>query len=87
MGTCYVVAVNPAGSAGAITWSGHSAIVGPDGTTIEQCGGEEHEYQYAELSTGALRGARAERARAERALRERTVGSHSAVRNHGAHAC
>ncbi len=81
MGNCYVVAVNPAGSAGAVTWSGHSTIVGADGTTIGQCGGDEHEYQYAELSISTLRGARTDRARAERALRDR------AVRSHAAHAC
>jgi amidase len=73
MGSCYVVSVNPAGSAGACSWSGHSAIVGPDGGTLGQCGGEEHEFQYAELSVDGLRTARAESARGKRVLRERTT--------------
>lgn len=72
VGTCYVVAVNPGGAAGSRTFSGHSAIVGPDGRTLGQCGGEEHEFQYAELSTRTLRAARAGRARVERALRAHT---------------
>jgi Predicted amidohydrolase len=77
MGTCYVIAVNPAGSAGARSWSGHSAIVGPDGRTLGECGGEEYEFQFADLSPGALRAARAERDRAERAFRERAVPAHA----------
>lgn len=70
MGTCYVVAANAAGTAGARRWSGHSAIVGPDGRTLGQCGDEEHEFQYAELRPHAVRAARAERARLERVLRD-----------------
>lgn len=73
MGSCYVVAVNPAGSAGECSWCGHSAIVGPDGATLGQCGGEEHEFQYAELSVEGLRSARAETLRVQRLLRERTT--------------
>lgn len=71
MGTCYVVDVNPAGRAGPSRWSGHSVIVGPDGAALRQCGNEEHEFQYAELSVGELRSARAERTQVNRALRER----------------
>lgn len=70
MGTCYVVDVNPAGAVGASWWSGHSVIVGPDGRTLGQCGAEEHEFQYVELSPRELRAARADRARVSRALRE-----------------
>lgn len=89
MGTCYVVAVNPAGTAGTRSWSGHSAIVAPDGRTLGQCGDEEHEFQYAVLSTGELRAVRAERARVQRALRERTATQRSAggARIDAAHAC
>jgi amidase len=73
MGTCYVVAANAAGAAGARSWSGHSAIIGFDGATLGQCGEEEHEFQYAELDVGALRGARSERFRQERLWRTRTL--------------
>lgn len=71
MGTCYVVAANAAGRAGGRRWSGHSCIVGFDGTTLGQCGDEEYEFQYAELSTTELRSARAARDRLERTLRSR----------------
>jgi amidase len=80
LGTCYVVGVNAGGAAGRRHWSGHSLIVGFDGRVLGQCGDEEHEYQYAELSTASLRAARAERARVERALRERArtaAGAHT----------
>jgi amidase len=73
MGTCYVVAANPAGTTGTHRWSGHSAIVGFDGAVLGQCGDEEHEFQYAELSVDALRAARAERSRLERTLRTRAL--------------
>jgi amidase len=75
MGTCYVVAAHPAGRAGTTSWEGHSVIVGPDGRTLGQCGAEEYEFQYAELSVDALRSARVGRTRAERALRERAHAS------------
>ena len=81
MGTCYVVSVNAAGTAGPRSWSGHSAIVGPDGRILGQCGDEEYEFQYAELSIGALRAGRAERARLQAVLRERARHSRAA------HAC
>ncbi|MHA6783622.1 nitrilase-related carbon-nitrogen hydrolase [Pseudonocardia saturnea] len=73
MGTCYVVAPNAAGRSGRRHWSGHSTIVGFDGATLGQCGDEEHEFQYAELSVGALREARAGRERLERTLRTRAL--------------
>jgi len=75
MGGCYVVAAHPAGRVGPTRWSGHSVIVGPDGRTLGQCGSEEYEFQYAELSVDALRSARAGRRRAERALREHAHAS------------
>lgn len=75
MGTCYVVAAHPAGRAGGTRWSGHSVIVGPDGRTLGQCGDEEYEFQYAELSVGALRSARADRVRVGRTLREHAHAS------------
>lgn len=71
MGVCYVVAPNAAGRAGWRRWSGHSTIVGFDGVTLGECGDEEHEFQYAELSVDALRAARARRERLERTLRTR----------------
>jgi amidase len=71
MGTCYVVAANPAGRTGAHRWAGHSAIVGFDGSVLGQCGDEEYEFQYAELSIGAVRAARAQRDHLERAIRTR----------------
>lgn len=77
MGGCYVVSVNAAGTAGPLSWAGHSAIVGADGRTLGQCGAEEHEFQYAELSTDAVRADRAERARLERLLRRRRTHAHA----------
>lgn len=73
MGTCYVVAPNAAGRAGGHRWSGHSAIVGFDGVTLGECGDEEHEFQYAELSVGALRRARSGRSQLEHTLRTRVL--------------
>lgn len=86
MGTCYVVAVNPAGTVGALSWSGHSTIVAPDGRTLGQCGGDEHEYQFAELSAAEVRAARAGRASARLALRERAAALHRPPVG-AAHAC
>lgn len=77
MGTCYVVAVHPAGRAGTTRWSGHSVIVGPDGRTLGQCGDEEYEFQYAELSVGALRSARTGRVRARHTLRHQMQHPHA----------
>lgn len=71
MSTCYVVASNPAGRIGATRWAGRSAIVGFDGSILGQCGDEEYEFQYAELSTGAVRAARARRIHLERTIRTR----------------
>jgi len=76
MGTCYVVAANPAGRTGRHRWSGHSVIVDVDGTVLGQCGGEEHEFQYAELSVDAVRNARATRKHLERAIRSRAFARH-----------
>lgn len=73
LGSCYVVAPNAAGRAGTRRWSGHSAIVGFDGVTLGECGDEEHEFSYAELSVDALRAARAARERLERTLRTRAL--------------
>ena len=73
MGSCYVVAANTAGNAGSHRWSGHSAIVGFDGSTLRQCGDEEHEFQYAELSVSSIRAARADRDRRQRELRTRAL--------------
>ncbi len=73
MGNCYVVAANVAGNAGARHFSGHSTIVGYDGVTLGECGDEEHEFSYAELSVDALRAARAGRERLERTLRTRAL--------------
>lgn len=75
MGGCYVVAAHPVGRVGAHRWSGHSVIVGPDGATLGQCGDEEHEFSYADLSVDELRSARARRIRAERTLREHAHAS------------
>lgn len=71
LGTCFVVAPNAAGRVGPHRWSGHSAIVGFDGTTLAECGDEEHEFSYAELPVDELRRARAGRDRLERTLRAR----------------
>ncbi len=73
MGSCYVVAANTAGNAGSHRWSGHSAIVGFDGSALRQCGDEEHEFQYAELSVSSIRAARADRDRRQRELRTRAL--------------
>ncbi len=73
MGSCYVVAPNAAGRAGGRRWSGHSAIVGFDGVTLGECGDEEHEFQYADLSVTALRGARSGRSQREHTLRTRAL--------------
>ena len=74
-GNCYVVAANPAGTTGPHRWSGHSAIVDFDGSVLGQCGDEEYEFQYAELSIDALRSARAKRNHVERAIRTRAFAS------------
>ena len=71
LGTCYVVAANPAGTSAGGRWAGHSAIIGYDAGVLAECGDEEHEFQYAELSIGALRSARLARHRLERTLRTR----------------
>lgn len=73
MGACFVVAPNAAGRAGSRHWSGHSAIVSFDGVTLGQCGGEEHEFQYAQLPVDALRRARDGRGRLEHTLRRRVL--------------
>ena len=77
LGNCYVVAVNPAGTTGAHRWSGHSVIVDFDGSVLGQCGDEEYEFQYAELSIDALRAARAKRNHLERAIRTRAFAGSS----------
>lgn len=71
MGTCFVVAAYAAGNAGARHFSGHSTIVGHDGVTLGECGDEEHEFSYAELSVDALRAARTGREGLQRTLRTR----------------